>query len=674
MKPNPLKYSMLAVGITTAMGITSIAMADDVSYREENAFSISNKASASYTVEGNDTEQTAESNEVVVNVTETGSFSLIATNDDTNVGGTIGDDLNEDLDIGPVDGDTVIFEHTLSNDGNVEDTYTINVANGNNDDFDYDLDNTEITYQVKDAQGNDVGTLQTIANGGQITLEPGQTAVITIAAEAQGDRIINTDGTLTVTAESAYLTGKGETATATNVDNAITESPIYAITKSATSNLGNKNIDLNNDGAYVDYTIEVKNEGTADGTDVDIIDALPDGLVAIQPNQPNYEAPTTTTDGTSGTTTPTISSDGRTITVDGQNIAQGETITVTFRAKAADNATVDSDFENYASVEDDLNGDGTPDITDSTDDTLDDTFEDPNDPNFDGEDTDDGSVSPKEQERDLTITPGADKEVPLVSEDNVYNYTITNEGTDVVEGDAPGEVLVNVSAITDDPNITVDQVFVDDNDNGILDDNETILDVDADGNFDLNQAAPNGLAPGESVNIGVSVDTNGSGSNKDGNSDIGDSETIEVTVKPQGEVDGTAAPQDATAESTTTMQGLQLLKYQKVEDCGTDPTSITAWESTPVPAEAGQCVFYKLEASNTFTDTNINNVVLNDTLADALDYQDDFASDTSAGSSAASPTIAGQSITGDFATLAGQETGNVYFSAKISQTGNNATP
>lgn len=674
MKPNAFKYSVLTVGVIAAMGIAGTANADTITYTEGDAFSVKNVASATYNVAGNNTQQTAESNEVTITVSELGQFTLVATG-----GASATDDVNENIAVNPVSGAPVDFTHILSNDGNVTDTYTIDISNEGGDDFDYDIANSTITYQKRDADGNLFGNVETIANGGSIQLNPGESADITITAvtDPNDDRVIGDNGILTVTSTSKYLNDKGQTATATNTDNAITTTPIYAITKSARTNLGTKIIDLNNPNAYVDYTITVLNEGTADGTDVTITDALPDGLIAIQNGEANYVAPTTT--GSANNVTPVISADGRTVTVTGQDIDQNDTITITFRARAADNATQASTFNNYAVVTDDLDDDGDVDLTDSSGDNTDpntneNNFEDPANPDVGQDNNDDATVTPKNQNRDLNITPAADKEVALQSTNNGYTYTISNDGTDVIEADAPNEVLFTVTPTTDINEIDITTVFVDTNGDGVLNNGETVLTPNAQGQYDLNDAAPNGLAAGESVNIGVLVDTNGSGSNNGQDSDIGKSEEFTITVLPQTVVDGTPAPVDVSAESTTTMQGIDLFKFQAAAACGTDPQSISNWVTSNVTATADQCAFYKLEATNTFSNTEITSVVLSDTLAATLTYEGDFSSVTSNNSDPASSNISGQNIVGTFDTLTGTETGTIYFSAKISQTGTNSTP
>ena len=485
---------------------------------------------------------------------------------------------------------------------------------------------------------------------------------------------------LDVTATSAYLAGKNQTdRTATNTDTAVTKTPIYAITKSARSNLGTRVIDLNNDNAYVDYTITVANQGNADGTAVTIVDALPNGMAALTDTQdPNYLAPTTT--GGSTNITPSVSSDGRTISVTGQDIAQGTTITVKFRAKKADNATTSSDFVNYAVVKDDTNGDGTFNLVDSSGDNLDsdtteNNYEDSSNADLGKDNNSNATVTAQEQTRDINITNGINKEVALQSTANGYTYTISNDGSAITEADEKGEVLFTIKPNTDITQITIGKVFVDTNNDGVLDANETVLTANAQGEYDLNDAVTAGLAPNQSVNIGVLVNTNGSGSNNGGDSDIGKSETLTIKVLPKTVVDGTPAPTDNIATtSTTTMQGIGLFKFQAAAACGTAPDSITNWVKADVVAKAGQCAYYKLEATNTFSNVGISNIALSDTLTGALTYQNDFKSKTSINSPAATPTVSGQNITGTFSALAPKEIGTVYFSAKISQAGTTTTP
>ena len=716
MKPNSFKHSVLAVGVVAAMGITT-ANAATPTGGTSGSFNVTNKASASYTVAGNATSQTAESNVVTVNVSETGSFSLISTVADN----TPNDDFGRDRPINAQASSTVDFTHTLTNGGNVNDTYTVNIANipnanANGDDFDYNLTNSVIKYQKVNAAGTNVGGEVIVINGGTIALAPGEKALITVTAQADTKRVADANGILTVTAESVYLKSKtGNTAattyTATNTDNALTKTPLYAITKSATTNLGNKNLDLNNTGAYVDYTITVKNEGNIDGTAITISDDLPSGLVAIASTEANYLAPTVTASNGSAAGTAVLSAVNKTITVAGQNVKVGETITVTFRAKKATGATDADSFTNYAIVRDNTKDDATannPDIIDRSDNGLtpggltQSTYEDPSKPLIGKDDNTNSSVTTSNQVRAINITSGANKEIALVTSttnneiSNTYTYTITNNGSGVTEAAGTGNdanaVKLSIkptatqnNGIIDSPIINITRVYVDANDNGKFDTGETEL-TGVNGIYDLNAATPlvngtrTGLAPTASVKIGVQVASTGQGSN-DPNSttnnvnNIGNFETLTVAVQPVGTVSGTAAPTSTAGNqlsttSTTTLQGINLKKYQIADNCTANPDVAAAtWSTDNVTAKADQCVFYKLEAINTFTDTTkiVNNLVVSDALDSKLTYQ--------AGSFSASPTatsqILGQSIQVTFASIAANTTANVIFAAKPSQTGTN---
>lgn len=714
MKPNSFKHSVLAIGVVAAMGITT-ANAATPTGGTSGSFNVTNKATASYTVAGNTTSQNAESNVVTVNVSETGSFSLIS----TVVDNTPNDDFGRDRPINAQANSTVDFTHTLTNGGNVNDTYTINIANianGAGDDFDYNLTNSIIKYQKVNAAGTNVGGEITVANGGTVALAPGEKALITVTAQAGTKRVADTNGILTVTAESTYLKAKpsntaATTYTATNTDNALTKTPIYAITKSATTNLGNKNLDLNNANAFVDYTITVKNEGNINGTAISISDDLPSGLIAIASTEANYVAPTVTASNGSAAGTAVLSNSNKTITVAGQNVKVGETITVTFRAKKATGATATSSFVNYAVVRDNTKDDttaNTPDIIDRSDNGVipggptESVYEDPAKPLVGKDDNTNATVNTTNQTRAIAITPGANKEIALVTlatsneVTNTYTYTITNNGTDVTEavgtGNNANAVKLSIkptatqnNGITDSAVISITRVYVDANNNGKFDTGETEL-TGVDGIYDLNAATPlvngtrTGLAPGASVKIGVQVASTGKGSNDpnsttDNVNNIGNFETLTVAVQPNGAVNGTAAPTSTSdnplsTTSTTTLQGVNLKKYQIADDCDANPgVAAAAWSINPATADADQCVFYKLEAKNTFTDTTkvVNNLVVSDTLNEKLTYQ---ANSFSASPTATSQTL-GQSLQVTFASIAANTTANVIFAAQPSKTGTN---
>ena len=688
MKSNLFKYSVLTVGVVAAMGVAHAATPTIVGNGNTGSFSVANQAEATYTVAGNGATQTATSNTVTITVNEQSTFELIAD--------------NVDKPINPKAASAVSFAHTLTNKGNVNDSYILSLANATNgnatgqDDFDYT--GYVVTY-VK----NGVTTNLTIGTNGRaitaIALAPNEVATITIVATAATARNIDKNGILTVSAESAYLKAKPantdpKTYTASNVDNAKTVAPLYAIKKSATTNLGTRNLDLNNTDAYVDYTITIKNEGNLGGKAVTIEDAMPNGLTLVPFAT---TAPTIKRGTTAISVTPTLANN--TITFAGIDIAINETITVTFRAKKATGATsADNSFVNYAVVKDDTANDANanaPDITDRSDDETETTYENKVTGNayLGKDDNTKATVTTSNQTRAIAITTGVNKEVALSTSGaavgNTYSYTITNNGTDITEAATPGSVLFSVkptatgtTGVTDNTKIEIARVFVDANGDGVFTPGETVLtgtriDETSEYTYDLNAAKTAGFAPGtaNAIKIGVEVVTTGSNSNAGGvgTSDIGKYETMTLSVLPQGAVNQTPAPANATTTSKTTMQGINLVKYQIAADCGTTipADNATTWSTAAATATAGQCVFYRLEATNTFNDTTktISDVVITDNLATTLAYQ----SATFAATPTTTDQTVGQKVKATFATLAPAAKVNVKFSAKPSQSGTNTS-
>lgn len=626
MKSNTFNYSLLAVGVAALMGVSTGAMADTPTGGTNGAtINIANTASAQYTVAG--TTQNAVSNEVTVLVSEQSAFELLAQD---------GTDTNTNTDtVNPEAGQTATFVHTLQNNGNVNDTYTIDVANQNGDDFDYT--GYTITYTT-----NLDNTEQTLTNGGTLDLAPNETATITIVATSDNTaRQINDEGVITVTASSAYLEANnaGNTAayTAENVDTGITSTPIYAITKSAATNFAsnNKFFDTANPNAYIDYTITIKNEGNAAATAFNIEDTLPAGLVALTTFTPQINGTNVAASNFA------FSNQNKTLTVTGQDLAIDDSLTLTFRAVKEDGVTIDSgtDLTNYAQVEDDTDNDtnaNTPDLIDRSDDGGDTENNYEGDSSLGDDDNTKATVTTRNQTRNLTISDDPEKEVPLKSTGNVYNYTITSTSTDVVEAAKSGEVFITVEPTTDNPDISITRVFVDANNNGVFDGGDTELDLTANG-YDLNQAVPSGLDTNDTVNIGVEVATDGdSGDGVAG--DIGTSEVMTITIQPQGAVNGTAAPASDSTTSTTTMEGVILTKEQAVASC-TSPGTLSYGQAAITNVEPGLCIYYQITAESTFSDAAnaISSVVVSDLTsnwAEKATYTGDANATSSAGTTA----------------------------------------
>lgn len=663
MKSNTFNYSLLAVGVAALMGVAGTANAAQPSGDSAAApIPINNVASATYLVTGTTQQQTSTSNIVTVNVTETGAFTLLATS-------TPADDTNENLTINPQANQSATFIHTLQNNGNITDTYSITLDDEDtNDNFDYS--SYTITYTT------DSGQTGTITSGQTITLAKNEIATITIVATSNIARTVNQNGIFTVTASSQYLEGRGGAATtyqAVNTDNALTKTPIFAITKSANTNLNNNVFDAGNTGAYIDYTIVIKNEGNAAASAFNIVDRLPLGLVIDTTVAP-------TVGGTALTAGQfTTSADGRTLTITDQDLAINADLTVTLRAIKDANQTIATDavLLNVAEVQDDtLNNDGitNADLIDRSDDQVADEN------NYEGnsglgvDNDDDASVTTRNQLRNITITNPINQEIPLLSANNIYTYTIANEGTDITEADATGEVFFTVAPTTAIDQITIERVFVDTNSDGVFDAADGDIELTANGgNYDLNQAVPAGLAPNANVKISVQLSSNGVSNNTTNVNNIGAQEVMAINVTAQTPVDGTAVPAVATATNTTTLQGLNLTKAQAVASC-TSPGTLT-YVSTNLTGEPGQCIYYRLTAKNTFTETAkvLKTVAITDDIDTTRVTYDtaNYSSVTDGGSAGATQAYdtTNSVITATFAELKASETGTVDFKTTISATG-----
>ena len=88
MKSNPFNYTLLAVGVVAAMGISSGANAatpNTTGGVSAGAAAINNVATANYSVAGI-AQPNVTSNTVTVNVSETANFALVSTVDDGSIG------------------------------------------------------------------------------------------------------------------------------------------------------------------------------------------------------------------------------------------------------------------------------------------------------------------------------------------------------------------------------------------------------------------------------------------------------------------------------------------------------------------------------------------------------------------------------------------------------------
>ena len=158
----------------------------------------------------------------------------------------------------------------------------------------------------------------------------------------------------------------------------------------------------------------------------------------------------------------------------------------------------------------------------------------------------------------------------------------------------------------------------------------------------------------------------------------GTEETIVVKLSPGGQ---DAPPAPAPVVDTTNVKGLELVKEQALQvDCKS-PVSDTAFSKEPINAvKPGQCIVYRITATNDFTNLDMTNVLIYDTterfVGKAI-YKDDGIISVGAGSTASNPVVknADNTVINEDAiyttvnTLAAKDKAVLKFSVQIDPTG-----
>ncbi len=603
--PNVLTAGVaLALGLGIATGVSASTSSGSAS--PSGGVQISNTATAEYSVDGV-AQPTVTSNAVIVNVSEIGSFTLYGTQ-----GTSSTDDKNESQ--AAIPGGTTTFTNRLTNTGNVTDTYTLNLTTNNdasiatgNQDYQF-TSPTAITYAIYNTDGSVATTLASSqtqtgtvnSTGGTIKLLPGQYADLTYNVTSPTTVTGGQSGVGTLTATSSYITTTGgATATLVNENQAIIKLPVFAIQKTAAST----SIDLNTTSPTVDYTITVKNDGSAtyaaDAVGVLIQDKLPTGLTVS--GGASAITVTSTDSTTTNGTTPTLTTsavDGRQIiAINGVALKVNETMTITFTAAIDKTKVNKAGVTNTAEVYDNYNdtavtpGDNpTSDIKDSSGTSNPTDAKVPNDPTGTGAGGD-TSTEIKFSDRSLTLTGSTSAELPPTSTSTgvTYTQTITNTGNNPETG-----LTFTISNPSTTDNITPRNVIYTPQGGTAV-----TLTPDANGVYTI----PGSIGSGQTGTITYDVVTTGA--------TIGTSETNTITLIPAA-VTGTTKPTVTPVTNTTTVRGMTLVKEQAL-DATCDKTPDTAFAQTPVTATPGQCIVYKITATNTMTTKQLTNVVISDT-------------------------------------------------------------
>ena len=629
MKSSTFKYSVLTVGIAAAFGINNLANAAEIV--AESAPTIENIASATYKI-GTVAQTPVQSNPVTVNITQSAAFSLTAKNDDDNAA----DDYNRGVEVTPKG--RVTFSHTLTNSGNVEDTYTLDLTQGGtipgtefgqDPTSSYDLDATNVTYTTYNAEGIDIGTTTvtgTEFKNTDIILQPNEHVEISIAAKTTGNVGGNSQN-LTLSASSAFFTNTANNADATpltNINNSQTKLPVFKITSKAGSTLN-----LNDSSSKVTYTITVKNDDSADyavnANNITVFNGLPEGLrLADQPNL-SVSNNATIVPGNEGKGTSTANDSIRVTLL---NLAPGETATITFDVQKDKDEPLTNPKEtiNHASVT--LNLGENVVMYDSTDST--DTKQNTDEfyPAGDDSEVTDGTVSTVTgsdsaaplvaNQRAISLITPTTKEIPTNTADTTlvtHSAIIQNTGQEV-EGDEPGEVKFTIAPDANNKVTvvtgSVELVYDADNNPATPNATYTIL-RDINGDNDLTNAvskdgAPawTGMAPGSTVTINYQVESN--------DAVLGTTENITIAMVLGGNDVPTTG--ERLVKNKTQVKGLTLDKKQALQKACAAGATLTFTQDV-VAAEPGDCIVYKITAFNQFSAVDarftFDDVVITDT-------------------------------------------------------------
>ena len=261
-----LKRNSLSLSIATALGGLALVSTGAQAAAPAAGTNISNIATATYS--DGSTTRTVTSNEVKTTVTQVGSFRL-----ETNVSTS----ANQNSE--------VQFQHTLYNDGNGTDTFTIDLANKTGDDWDFS--NIKVFLDTDgDGKADSNTALELGATGTVVTVAAGGKVNLIVVATTAGSVSNATAGQLELSATSkiisADVTATAKDKTKSNIDTAtITAGAVFAVEKKASVN----EVNVKTAAQKILYTLSYRNKGNDKG-DLIIDDTLNANL-AFRPTGTN---------------------------------------------------------------------------------------------------------------------------------------------------------------------------------------------------------------------------------------------------------------------------------------------------------------------------------------------------------------------------------------------------
>lgn len=647
MKKFNFNPNALTAGVALALGLAAGSVsAATVSSPTNNSVQINNIASATYNVDGQ-AQPPVSSLPVIVNVNEVGSFSLISTIVDNN--SNLDDAINQPA----IPGGNTTFTHKLENEGNVKDTYTLTLSNDGStssiitDPDEYQFSSlSNMTVQIyKDNGDTPINTISGLASGGKVDLLPDEYAIITYSATTP------TDGVIAGNSDTAVLTATGTyvTSSLVNEDQAIIKLPNFAIVKTA----ANSNVDYTQATPTIDYIIKVTNEAGANSANAIgalVQDVLPMGLTVSG-------TPTISVDGTGNSAgTVNVSSDLTKLSVSGVNLTVGSALTITFKA-AVNKALVSSTstVKNIATVYDNYDS-SVPNIDNPTANIKDSTASDEN-TTKQPTDTNDSSQDVTFTNRGLTLDGSTTAELPPTTKtdgSNTANYSHNLVNTGNV---AENNIVVKIADPDKNNAISIDKVSY-----TINGGTPQPVTLNPNGEFTIPS-----LPAGQTAVISYSVKTT--------SAPVGSSEEVTVSVTPET-IANKAIAAVTPKTDTTNVKGLALLKTQAIQRfCTGDVNSLTYTGSEKsLDAIPGDCIVYRIAATNTFTSKSLTNVTVNDDSDKWSSQKGTYQSGsiltgTNQATGSITSTPSGTPNTGavvaNFPTIAAGNTGTLQFIVKI---------
>lgn len=244
------RFNGIAAAVAVAMGGLAAVPGQAFAAAPNAGANIGNIATADYT-DASTTPRTTTSNPVTTVVRQVATFTLTS---------------NNSAFVTP--GGQVVYPHTLTNTGNGNDTFELNVVNSGGDDF--DLGSLAI---YADSNGDGVPDNAVDLNGTTVALPRDGvfTFVVVGYATGAGSTInLNTAETV-VTADSRVFQGTADDPLdVSNTDTAtVTSDAVINVTKGADVITGPT-------GTVIEYTLTYRNTGNNTATDVTIEDVIPD--------------------------------------------------------------------------------------------------------------------------------------------------------------------------------------------------------------------------------------------------------------------------------------------------------------------------------------------------------------------------------------------------------------